>query len=126
MKFFGNILWIIIGGGIFIFLFYLLVGVLLCITIIGIPFGTKCIKLSFLVLMPLGREVVQTNIPMSTFAIIMNLIWIIFAGLELALIHLFLMALFAISIIGIPFAKQHSKLIILSLMPFGHELKIVV
>ena len=123
MKLLGNILWIILGGGIFFFLYYLLAGFLLCITIIGIPFGIQCIKLSILALIPFGREVIPINIPMGILAVVMNVIWIIIAGLELALTHILLMVLFAVTIIGLPFAKQHAKLVMLSLMPFGHESK---
>ena len=126
MRLLGNILWIFLGGGILFFLYYLLTGFLLCITIIGIPFGIQCIKLSFLALTPFGREVIPIKIPMGVLAIVMNVVWIIIAGLELALTHIFLMVLFAITIIGIPFAKQHAKLVMLSLTPFGHESKIVV
>ncbi len=52
MSFIGNLLWILLGGGIFLFVEYLLAGLLLCLTIIGIPFGIQVIKLSFLALFP--------------------------------------------------------------------------
>ena len=57
LRVLGNILWIILGGGIFLFLEYLLSGLVLCLTIIGIPFGIQCIKLSFLALLPFGKEI---------------------------------------------------------------------
>jgi len=119
----GNILWMIFGGGIIFFLYYVLAGVILCLTIIGIPFGIQCIKLSILALMPFGREIVPTETPMGGLAIVMNIIWILIAGFELALTHIILVIFFAITIIGIPFAIQHAKLIMLSLLPFGHETK---
>jgi uncharacterized membrane protein YccF (DUF307 family) len=48
-----------------------------------------------------------------------NLIWLLCGGLYTALVHLFFAVLLAITIIGIPFARQHLKLMELSLMPFG-------
>jgi len=57
MSTLGNILWIIIGGGLIIFLEYLFSALILCVTIIGIPFGVQCMKLSLLGLVPFGREI---------------------------------------------------------------------
>jgi len=116
----GNILWIVLGGGIFLFIEYLLGGLILCITIIGIPFGVQCIKLSLLALVPFGKEVTQTRAGSGFISILMNVIWILFGGIPIALTHVVFGILCAITIIGIPFAKQHIKLAALSLTPFGH------
>jgi uncharacterized membrane protein YccF (DUF307 family) len=113
-----NILWFIFGGFL-VSLAYILGGILLCITIIGIPFGIQCFKLSLLGMAPFGREIQETEPPGGVIAVIMNIIWIILPGLELALIHLFLAAFFAITIIGLPFAVQHLKLTRLAILPFG-------
>jgi uncharacterized membrane protein YccF (DUF307 family) len=113
-----NILWFIFGGFL-VSLAYILGGILLCITIIGIPFGIQCFKLSLLGMAPFGREIRETKPPGGVIAVIMNIIWIILPGLELALIHLFLAAFFAITIIGLPFAAQHLKLTRLAILPFG-------
>jgi len=113
-----NILWFIFGGFL-VFLAYILGGVLLCITIIGIPFGIQCFKLSVLGLAPFGHEIRETNPPGGCVAVIMNIIWIVLPGLELALTHLLLAAFFAITIIGLPFAIQHLKLARLAILPFG-------
>ncbi len=118
MNLFLNILWFILGGVIISF-GYILGGVLLCLTIIGIPFGIQCFKLSMLALAPFGREVRETEPPGGALAVIMNVIWIILPGLELALIHLFLALIFAITIIGLPFAAQHLKMTRLAILPFG-------
>ena len=88
-----NILWFLLGGFIVCFA-YLLGGILLCLTIIGIPFGIQCFKLSILGLAPFGTEIRETDPPGGALAVIMNIIWIILPGLELALIHLFLACLF--------------------------------
>ena len=113
-----NILWFILGGFL-VSLAYILGGLLLCLTMIGIPFAIQCFKLSLLAMAPFGREVSETEPPGGAVAIIMNVIWIILPGLELALIHLFLAAFFAITIIGLPFAAQHLKMTRLAILPFG-------
>lgn len=120
MSLFGNILWIVLGGGIFLFLEYLVGGVLLCITIIGIPFGVQAIKLSLLALLPFGKEITHTKPNPSSLSVIMNILWILFGGIFIAVTHLIFGILCAITIIGIPFAKQHMKLAMLALTPFGH------
>ncbi|MBT8072205.1 MAG: YccF domain-containing protein [Xanthomonadales bacterium] len=113
-----NILWFILGGFL-VALAYILGGIILCITIIGIPFGIQCFKLSILGLAPFGREIRETEPPGGCLSVIMNIIWILLPGLELALIHLFLAALFAITIVGLPFAAQHLKMTRLAILPFG-------
>jgi len=113
-----NILWFICGGFLISFA-YVFGGVLLCITIIGIPFGIQCFKLSALGLAPFGHEIRETEQPGGAISVILNIIWILLPGLELALIHLFLAAFFAITIIGLPFAVQHLKLTRLAILPFG-------
>jgi len=118
----GNILWIIIGGGIFIFLEYIIGGILLCITIIGIPFGFQCFKLALLGLLPFGRKVVNKESSTGCLSTFMNIIWILIGGIWISLTHIIFAALCAITIIGIPFATQHIKLATLALTPFGKEI----
>ncbi|MDJ0749049.1 MAG: YccF domain-containing protein [Woeseiaceae bacterium] len=118
----GNLIFFVFGGFL-IFLGYVLGGLLLCITIIGIPFGLMCFRLAGGVIAPFGREVVDTEPPGGAVAIIMNIIWIILPGLELAIMHLILALLFAITIIGLPIAAQHMKLVPLALLPFGHVMR---
>lgn len=113
-----NILWFILGGFL-VSLAYILGGIVLCITIIGIPFGIQCFKLSILGLAPFGREIRETEPPGGAISIIMNVIWILLPGLELALMHLVFAAFFAITIIGLPFAVQHLKMTRLAILPFG-------
>mgnify|MGYP001819267049 FL=1 len=122
MSLLGNILFFIFGGFI-IFLGYLLGGIVLCLTIIGIPFGIQCFKLAGGVLAPFGREVRETEPPGGALALIMNIIWIILPGLELAIMHLCLAAFFAVTIVGIPLATQHIKLLPLALLPFGRVVR---
>jgi uncharacterized membrane protein YccF (DUF307 family) len=117
-----NIIWLIFGGFIVV-LGYLLGALVLCITIIGIPFGIQCFKLAGLALAPFGREVREKEPPSGCLAVIMNIIWIILPGLELAILHLILAAVFAITIIGLPIAAQHLKMTRLALIPFGFEVR---
>ncbi len=117
-----NIIWLIFGGFILV-LGYLLGALLLCVTIIGIPFGIQCFKLAGLALAPFGREVREKEPPSGCLAVIMNIIWIILPGLELALAHLVLALVFAITIIGLPLAAQHLKMTRLALLPFGFEVR---
>ena len=123
MYLLGNILFFIFGGFI-IFLGYVLGGVLLCLTIVGIPFGFQCFKLAGGVLAPFGREVQVIDPPESVWSVFLNIVWIILPGLELAIMHLVLAAFFALTIIGIPLAAQHIKLLPLALLPFGREMHV--
>ena len=78
MKFLGNILWLIMGG-LVVSLYYALMGILFCITVIGIPFGLQLIKMAGLALWPFGRDVQSDTNDGGCLAIIMNVIWIIFS-----------------------------------------------
>ena len=122
MTLLGNIVFFVFGGFV-IFLGYVLGGILLCLTIIGIPFGLMCFRLAGGVLAPFGREVQQTEPPGGPVALIMNIIWIILPGLELAIMHLLLALFFALTIIGLPVAAQHMKLVPLAPLPFGHVMR---
>jgi len=117
-----NIVWVIFGGFIVV-LAYLLGGIVLCVTIIGIPFGIQCFKLAGLALAPFGREIREKEPPSGALAIIMNIIWIILPGLELAVFHLVMALLLAVTIIGIPLAAQHLKMTRLAILPFGFEVR---
>ncbi|MEM1176318.1 MAG: YccF domain-containing protein [Pseudomonadota bacterium] len=121
MSLFGNIVFFVFGGFL-VFLGYVLGGIVLCLTIIGIPFGFQCFKLAGGVLAPFGREVRAKRQPDSTLSVILNILWIILPGLELAILHFLLAIVFALTIVGIPIASQHIKLIPLALLPFGREM----
>jgi len=117
-----NLIWLILGGFIVV-LAYLLGGIMLCITIIGIPFGVACFKLAGLALAPFGREVREKEPPAGALAVIMNVIWILLPGLELAVFHFLMALLLGITIVGIPLALQHLKMTRLALLPFGFEVR---
>ena len=94
-----------------------------CITIIGIPFGIQQIKLGFATFAPFGKEVVEYENANSAMRVLLNIVWVVFFGWEIALLHLIHAGVLAITIIGIPFALQHIKLIPLSFFPFGRTLR---
>jgi len=123
MSLIGNLLWIVLGGGILVFFFYMLGGLVLCLTIVGIPFGIQCFKLAILGLAPFGRTVISTPSAPGCLSVLMNIIWVICGGIELALLHIVFCLICAVTIIGLSFARQHAKLAALSLTPFG---KVVV
>jgi uncharacterized membrane protein YccF (DUF307 family) len=118
----GNLIWIIFGGFIS-WLCYMVAGLGLCITIVGIPFGLMAFRIGFATLAPFGRELVELPHANSPLRIVFNVLWLILFGWEIALSHLFWAVILAITIIGLPFAKQHVKLIPLALLPFGRTLR---
>ncbi len=122
MSFLGNVIWLIFGG-LLAGLGYILGGLLLCLTIIGIPFGVQSIKLGIATFAPFGKEVVELPEANSLGRLIFNVIWLLLFGWEIALAHAGSALLLAITIIGIPFAVQHVKLIPLALLPFGRDLR---
>lgn len=114
MKMIGNILWFIFTGlGAALSWFFL--GLLLCITIIGIPFGKQCFKIARLSAWPFGATV-NTNFGKHPIA---NVIWLLLCGIALAVSFIIVGLLWCITIIGIPFGKQCFKLAALSATPFG-------
>ena len=121
MNFIGNILWVILGGFL-ISMCYAIMGLLFCLTIIGIPFGVQLFKIAGLALWPFGHDVTPGPRDTGCLSILMNVIWIIFGGIEIALAHVTLGIIFCITIVGIPFGVQHFKMALLALMPFGKNI----
>ena len=122
MTLFGNIIWLIFGG--FLSgLGYIFGGIGLCLTIIGIPFGLQSIKLGIAVFAPFGKDIVQLENANSFLTLVFNILWLLLFGWAIALAHIASAAVLAVTIIGIPFAIQHLKLVPLSLLPFGHDLQ---
>ena len=120
MNFIGNIIWLLFGG-IIAAIAWFLAGLILSVTIIGIPFGIKCFKISTFVLWPFGKEIEIGDFGAS--GLIFNIIWIIVLGWEFAIAHLITGAFFCITIIGIPFGLQHFKFAKLGIIPFGAKIR---
>lgn len=115
-----NLIWLIFGG-FAIALEYIFGSLALMVTIVGIPFGLQTLKLGILAIWPFGSRVVTTENSSGCLNTIMNVIWIIFGGFWIALSHIILGVLLCITIIGIPFGRQHFKFIKLAFFPFGKQ-----
>ena len=121
MNLFGNIIWLVFGG-LLAALGYFIGGIVLCVTIIGIPWGLQCFKLAGLVLWPFGKKVVSESTDTGCLVVLCNVIWILFGGLYTAVVHILMGLILFITIVGIPWGRQHFKLVEISLMPFGKRI----
>ena len=106
-------------GGIFQGLSWFFVGLLWCLTIVGIPVGKQCFKMAKLSFFPFGKEIVYGG---GAGSFLLNILWLLFGGIELALVSLVNGLLFCVTIVGIPFGLQCFKLAKLALMPFGAKI----
>ena len=122
MKFLGNILWLIFGG-IIIAIIYYFVGLLMCISLIGIPFGVQLFKLGTYALWPFGHELVNGPNEPGCLSVMMNLIWLVCGWWEIAILHFAFGLLFFVTIVGIPWGLQHFKMAIATVFPFGKEIR---
>lgn len=120
MNILGNIIWLIFGG-LATAIEYFISSVILIITIIGIPFGLQTMKLGLLALWPFGQDVRYRQTSSGCLNTIMNILWLIIGGIWIFLTHIVFGAILFITIIGIPFARQHFKLAGLALTPFGYD-----
>ena len=119
VRILGNVIWFVLAG-FWLWLVYVLAGILACILIITIPFGIAAFRIAGFVVWPFGR----TTVPKPTAGVgsfIGNIVWLILLGWELALAHLATALLLAVTIIGIPLAVANVKLIPVSLWPLGRE-----
>lgn len=120
MNLLGNIIWLIFGG-LVTAVEYFISSVILMVTIIGIPFGLQSIKLGVLALWPFGQDVRRRETASGCLSLFMNVLWILIGGIWISLTHLAFGVLLAITIIGLPFARQHFKLARLAFTPFGYD-----
>ena len=118
MKTIGNIIWFVFGG-LIVAIQYIVASFALMATIIGIPWGVQNLKLAWVALWPFGKETPKVETDYGFLYWVMNVVWFFIGGVWIALTHLFFGVLFCITIIGIPFGKQHFKLASLALSPFG-------
>ena len=122
MNSLGNIFWLLLGG-IIIALIYYVVGLIMCITIIGIPFGVQLFKLGTYALWPFGHQMVDKPNEPGCLSIVMNLLWILTGWWEVALLHAIFGLICCVTIVGIPFGVQHFKMARASVFPFGKEIR---
>lgn len=118
MKFIGNIIWVLFGGLVWSIVLAVL-GLVLCITIIGVPIGLQLFKMACFVLWPFGKQVKQKSVTGGK--TILNIIWLLLFGWEIALGYLATGVLFCVTIIGIPFGLQYFKLATFVLFPLGYS-----
>lgn len=122
MKTLGNIVWLVFGG-ILIALMYYIAGFVLCITIIGIPFGLQLFKLGTYTFWPFGYELGDKPNEPGCFSIVFNVLWIMLGWWEIAIAHALFGALLCITIVGFPLGLAHFKIALASLLPFGKEIR---
>lgn len=120
MNLLGNLIWILCGG-LIASLLWTVAGLLSCLTIIGIPFGVQCFKLAGFVLTPFGRTVDVGRFGFG--GLVGNLVWILLLGWELAVTHAVFGLVLCLTIVGIPFGRQHFKMSSLALVPFGARIR---
>ena len=122
MNVLGNIVWLILGG-LLTAIMYWIAGLLLCCTIIGIPFGVQLLKIGLLALWPFGHELVpKSGNSAGCTSVIFNVLWILLGWWEVALTHITFGLILCCTIVGIPWGLQHFKLALASLLPFGKEI----
>ncbi len=123
MNILGNLIWWIFGG-LEAAIGYFTGSLALFCTIIGIPVALQTFKIGLLCLWPFGAEVRDTDMPPGCISLPLNILWLIFGGLWACLMHICFGLLLCITIIGIPFGRQHFKMAGLSLAPFGKDVEL--
>jgi uncharacterized membrane protein YccF (DUF307 family) len=121
MTLLGNLLWAFFGGGLITALEYFIAGLICSATVIGLPFGLQCFKISGLALAPFGKDFSAPGL--NPLGFVGNALWLALAGIWIFLSHVSLAMALAVSIIGLPFALQHIKLAMVALAPFGVDVR---
>ena len=117
-----NIVWLLCGG-LIAGLVYIIGGLLLCITVVGIPFGMQAMRLGIAVLAPFGKHAVRSRLHQGFLALVFDVLWLLLFGWEIALAHLVGGAVVCLTIVGIPFGMQLFKLVPVALFPFTYTLR---
>ena len=117
MNTLGNILWLILGG-LELAVAWAIIGIVLCITIVGIPLGIQAFKMAGLTLTPFGKSVVYGG---GVGSLLANIIWVVLVGIWMAIGYMIAGVLNCITIIGVPFGIQSFKMAKLALWPFGAQ-----
>ena len=119
-----NILWFILGGWLS-GLLWLFGGLVLAVTIVGLPYTAAAWRIAGFAAWPFGREIVsredlgQSDLGTGPLGLVLNILWFVLAGWYLALSHLLIAAAEAVTIIGIPFAFKDLQLAMFALAPIG-------
>ncbi|MEG0832548.1 MAG: YccF domain-containing protein [Oscillospiraceae bacterium] len=118
MSCLGNVIWFILGG-LLLGISWAMVGLLWCLTIVGIPVGIQCFKFSALMFAPFGKSIAFGK---SAGCVFLNVLWLMFGGLILAAESAAVGIVFALTIVGIPLSIQCFKFAKLALLPFGAKI----
>ncbi|KAB8288403.1 Inner membrane component domain-containing protein [Bifidobacterium ramosum] len=118
MRLLGNILWLILGG-LFLSLGWAVIGLLLCVSIVGIPLGLQAFKMAELTLTPFGRTVIYRG---GVGSMLANVVWVVLVGWWMAIGYVGAGLANCITIVGIPFGIQSFKMAKLALWPFGADI----
>jgi uncharacterized membrane protein YccF (DUF307 family) len=122
MAFVGNLLWFVFGGGFFAWLAWVLAGVLLAVTVVGIPFARAAFRISVFAAFPFGRQLVDARLvgqQRITGTGFVNVLWCVLAGLWLSVSHALEGLACCATLVGIPFGLAHFKLAQVAFAPLG-------
>jgi uncharacterized membrane protein YccF (DUF307 family) len=117
-----NILYFVIGGGFVAGLAWVVLGCLLAITVVGIPFAIAAFRIAGFAAWPFGRTLVDARTLGEQPIIgtdLANIVWIILAGIWLWISHVLAGIAYCVTIIGIPFGFAHFRLAAISFAPLG-------
>ncbi|MFV0346259.1 MAG: YccF domain-containing protein [Bacteroidales bacterium] len=123
MNFLLNLIWLLFGG-LSTAIAYFLSGIVMCITMVGIPWGLQCFKLATIALWPFGAKARKKEDFNGCLYLILTIIWFVVGAIPIILNHLFWGIILCITIIGIPWGRQHFKMMSIALFPFGKEIVI--
>lgn len=123
MKILGNLIWLIFGG-LEAAVGYFAASLVLAVTLIGLPWAWQTFKIGLLCLWPFGSEVKDAESPAGCLYLPLNLLWIVFGGFWAFLCHIIFGLLLCITLVGLPWGRQHFKMAGLSLAPFGKDVSL--
>ena len=121
-----NLLWFVIGGGFFAGLAWMLLGTLLALSVVGLPFAIAAFRIAGFAAWPFGRTLVdarELGESQSVGTELANVLWVIFAGIWLWIGHVVAGAGYCMTIIGIPFGFAHFRLAAVSFAPLGKRVR---
>jgi uncharacterized membrane protein YccF (DUF307 family) len=115
-----DVLWLVLAG-LWMAVGWAVAGLLVCLTVVGIPFGLQALKLAGFVLWPFGRTLVPSPSRSRGLSVLANVVWFVLAGWWLALGHLLTGALLCLTVIGLPLGLANVKIAAAAVAPFGKE-----
>ena len=121
MRISGNLIWLVFGG-LEAAIGYFTGSLAMALTIVGIPWAMQTFKIGLLCLWPFGSKIESSDFPPGCLRIPLNILWFIFGGLWAGLCHVVCGFLLSITIIGLPWGKQHFKMAGLAMAPFGKRI----